>query len=139
MKRLIGLPGMVALACLLWPHLTMAQGFRYVEPEELLRQIQAKADIVVLDAQAEEKYAKAHIKGALGYAGTGQEVEDLDLPHSRPIVIYCDCDGEETSKYLATRLIKNGYKPENIFVLKGGWYKWLELGYPVEKGDQPQS
>ena len=54
--------------------------------------------------------------------------------YSRPLVIYCDCAGEEASKFLATRLIKNGYKQENIFILRGGWYKWLELGYPVEKG-----
>jgi len=76
--------------------------------------------------------------GAINVAGMAQ-IEDLDLPYSRPLVIYCDCEGEEASKFQATRLIKNGHKRENIFILRGGWYKWLELGYPVEKRNQPQS
>jgi rhodanese-related sulfurtransferase len=133
MKRVTRLLVVLALASLLGPHLTVAEQFRYMEPEELLKQIEAKADIVLLDARSAEEYAKAHIKGTLNYAGI--EVEGLDLPHSRPIVIYCDCDGGDSSMYLATRLIKNGYNPENIFVLRGGWYKWLELGYPVDKGN----
>ena len=61
---------MLTLTCLLGSHLALAQEFNYVEPEELLRQIEAKADIVLLDAQ-----------------------------------------------------------PAKI-----GWYRWMELGYPVEKG-----
>lgn len=138
MNRLTRLLGVLTLAALLWPHVTLAQEFRYMEPDELLRQIEAKADIVLLDAQPAKKYAEAHIKGAINVAGMAQ-IEDLDLPHSRPLVIYCDCAGEEASRFLATRLIKNGYKQENIFILRGGWYKWLELGYPVEKGNQPQS
>jgi len=139
-KQMNGLTRLLVVLTLLvfcGPHLTLAQGFRYVEPEYLLRQIEAKADIVLLDAQPVENYAKAHIRGAINIAGMAQ-IEDLDLPRSRPLVIYCDCAGEEASVFLAKRLIKNGYKQENIFILKGGWYKWLELGYPVEKGNQPQ-
>ncbi len=139
MNRLARLVAVLTLTGLLGPHLASAQEFNYVEPGELLRQIEIRADIVLLDAQSGEKYVKAHIKGALDYAGTGQEVEDLDLPHSRPIVVYCDCDGDEASKFLAKRLVNNGYTQENIFVLRGGWYRWLALGYPVEKGSHPQS
>jgi len=133
MHRVTRLLVVLALASLLWPHITMAEEFRSMEPEVLLGQIEAKADIVLLDARSAGDYAKAHIKGAQNYAGI--EVESIDLPHSRPIVIYCDCAGGDLSTYLAMRLIKNGYKPGNIFVLRGGWYKWLELGYPVDKGN----
>ena len=135
-RRIHGLArllGVLALVFLVGPHLAVAEEFRYIEPEELLRQIEAKADIVLLDAQPAKKYTEAHIRGAVNVAGMAQ-IEDLDLPYSRPLVIYCDCAGEEASKFLATRLIGNGYKQENIFILRGGWYKWLELGYPVEKG-----
>ena len=125
----------LTLSCLLGPHLTLAEEFRYIEPEELLRQIEAKADIVLLDAQPAKKYTEAHIRGAVNVAGMAQ-IEELDLPYSRPLVIYCDCAGEEASRFLAARLIKSGYKQENIFILRGGWYRWLELGYPVEKGNQ---
>ncbi len=134
MNRVTRLLSALTLAFLLWPNLTVAQQFLFMEPGELLKQIEAKSDVVLLDARSAEEYAKSHIKGALNY--TGVEVEGLDLPHSRPIVIYCGCNGEEMSVYLATRLIRNGYKPGNIFVLRGGWYKWLELRYPVDKGNQ---
>jgi len=135
MHGLLMLLGVLALASLLGPHLVLAQDFRYMEPAELLRQIEAKADIVLLDAQPAKKYAEAHIRGAINVAGPAQ-IEDLDLPYSRPLVIYCDCAGEEASRFLAARLLKSGYKQENIFILRGGWYRWLELGYPVEKGNQ---
>ena len=123
----------LTITWLLAPHLTLAQDFRFVEPEELLRRIEAKADIVLLDAQPAKKYAEAHIKGAINVAGLAQ-IEDLDLPYSRPLVIYCDCAGEEASRFLAKRLSEHGYKQENIFILKGGWHKWVALGYPIEKG-----
>ena len=125
--------GVLAVVFLVGPHLAVAEEFRYIEPQELLKQINANADIVLLDAQPAKKYAEAHIRGAVNVAGMAQ-IEDLDLPYSRPLVIYCDCAGEEASRFLAARLIKNGYKQENIFILRGGWYKWLELGYPIEKG-----
>ena len=135
MNRVARLLGALAFVSLLGSHLTMAEEFRYIEPQELLRQIEAKADIVLLDAQPAKKYAEAHIRGAVNVAGMAQ-VEDLDLPYSRPLIIYCDCAGEEASRFLAARLVKSGYKQGNIFILRGGWYKWLELGYPVEKGNQ---
>jgi len=135
MHGLLMLLGVLAVVSLLKPQLTVAEEFRYIEPQELLKQINANADIVLLDAQPAKKYAEAHIRGAVNVAGMAQ-IEDLDLPYSRPLVIYCDCAGEEASKFLATRLIGNGYKQENIFILRGGWYRWLELGYPVEKGNE---
>ena len=136
-KGLIMLLGALTLACLLGPHLTLAKEFRYVEPEELLRQIEAKADIVLLDAQPAKKHAEAHIRGAVNLAGMAR-IEDLDFPYSRPLIIYCDCEEEGASRFLAKRLIDNGYKQENILILKGGWHTWMELGYPVEKEKHPQ-
>ncbi len=137
MNRSTRLLGVLVLAFLLGPHFSVAEEFRYIEPEELLKQIEAKVDLVLIDAQPAKKYAEAHIKGAINIAGMAQ-IEDLDLPYSRPLVIYCDCAGEEASRFLAARLIKTGYKHENVFILKGGWNRWLQLGYPVEKGSQPQ-
>ncbi len=125
----------LSLTYLLMPHHALAEDFRFVQPEELLRQIEVKADILVLDAQPTKKYAEAHIKGAVNVTGTAQ-IEDLDLPHSRPLIIYCDCQGEEASRFLAKRLIEHGYKQENVFILKGGWHRWLEFGYPAEKGNE---
>ena len=133
MKALIRLLAVLSLACLMGPHLTLAEEFNYVGPEELFKQIEANIEIVLLDAQPAKKYAEAHIRGAINVAGMGQ-IKDLDLPRSRPFVIYCDCEAEEASQFLARQLIKNGYQQGNIFILKGGWYKWLELDYPVEKG-----
>jgi hypothetical protein len=35
---------------------------------------------------------------------------------------------------LAEKLIDAGYDPDNIKILRAGWFRWLELGYPTETG-----
>jgi 3-mercaptopyruvate sulfurtransferase SseA len=62
-----------------------------------------------------------------------QQIQE-SLPKDKMIVVYCDCPEEESAKFLAQVLIRAGHSPANIRVLKGGWYKWLELNYPIEKG-----
>jgi rhodanese-related sulfurtransferase len=105
--------------------------FQYVTPDELLKEIEAKADIVILDARDPDDYNKAHIKGAIKVVSPKQIQESLSK--DKMIVVYCDCAEEESAKFLAKALMRDGYPPANIRVLKGGWYKWLDLKYPVEK------
>jgi rhodanese-related sulfurtransferase len=107
------------------------EDFHYVMPEELLKEIEAKGDVVILDARDPDDYNKAHIKGAMKVVSPKQIQESL--PKNKMIVVYCDCGEEESAKFLAQALIRAGYPPGNIRVLKGGWYKWLDLGYLVEK------
>lgn len=107
------------------------EDFHYVMPEELLKEIEAKAHIAILDARDPDDYHKAHIKGAMEVVSPKQIQESL--PKDKMIVVYCDCGEEESAKFLAQTLIRAGYPPGNIRVLKGGWYKWLELNYPIEK------
>jgi rhodanese-related sulfurtransferase len=108
-----------------------AEDFHYVMPEELRKEIEAKADIAILDARDPDDYQKARIKGAMKVVSPKQVQETL--PKDKMIVVYCDCGEEESAKFLAQTLMRAGYPPGNIRVLKGGWYKWLDLGYPVEK------
>jgi rhodanese-related sulfurtransferase len=86
---------------------------------------------VILDARDPDDYNKAHIKGATKVVSPKQ-VQD-SLPKDQMTVVYCDCAEEESAKFLAQVLIRAGYPPGNIRLLKGGWYKWLDLGYPTEK------
>jgi rhodanese-related sulfurtransferase len=44
-------------------------------------------------------------------------------------VLYCACVGEEDSLDLAQKLNFAGFT--NTKVLEGGWFRWLELGYPT--------
>lgn len=31
-----------------------------------------------------------------------------------------------------------GYEVENVKVLRAGWFRWLELGYPTEKEEEEE-
>ncbi len=54
-----------------------------------------------------------------------------NLPKDKLLILYCGCAHEEDSSDVAMQLIKFDYK--KIMLLEGGWLRWVELGYPVEK------
>jgi rhodanese-related sulfurtransferase len=111
-----------------------AEEFAYIMPDELLRAIKNGADIVVVSNMDSDTYAKGHIKGAVNVLDVESGV-DPGLPRNKLLVVYCGCDDEEGSKMLAQKLVADlSYRRSNIRILKGGWFKWVELGYPVEKG-----
>ena len=104
-----------------------------VSVEELKRQMDEGADMVVVDTLYPYWYRKGHIKGAINFPWAETLREPTVLPRDKLLVFYCDCACEETSADVAEQLARDwGYK--NIKVLKGGWVEWVKLGYPTEKG-----
>ncbi len=103
-----------------------------VKPEELKALIDAKADIVVVDAQPKSAYDAGHIPTAVNLPWDMKIKSAGGLPKDKVLVIYCACTHEEDAGDIGMQLITNfGYK--NIMLLDGGWIKWVELGYPQEK------
>jgi rhodanese-related sulfurtransferase len=48
------------------------------------------------------------------------------------LILYCACSHEEDSTDVAEKLMREfGYN--SIKVLEGGWLRWVELNYPIEK------
>ena len=103
--------------------------------EELKKLMDEGADIVVVDTLYPYWYKRGHIKGAINFPWAETIKEPTVLPRTKLVVLYCDCECEETSADVGEQLIKDwGYK--NVKVLKGGWAEWLKFGYPTEKGSK---
>ena len=117
------------------PSLLLAQEFPEVTPAELKEMIESKADIVILDNQPKAGYDAGHIPGAISFPWVKEIKSAVTLPHDKPLILYCACDAEEDAIHMAALLLE-GFMYTNVKVLKGGWLKWVELGYPVEKKEK---
>lgn len=105
-----------------------------IEPEELQALMESGADIIVVDNQPAESYEQEHIAGAVSFPWAAQIPSPKDLSKKTLLVLYCGCAAEEDSADVAMQLVKRGYS--KLMLLNGGWLRWVELGYPTEKGGE---
>ena len=111
------------------------EGYTYVPdfmpPDELRQKIKAHAaDVVIVDTAAPAIWEDEHIVGAVNYPWVHELELPVKLPRDKTLVIYCACKDHEDSTDMAKKLSQVGYL--NVKVLKGGWFKWLDLGYETE-------
>jgi rhodanese-related sulfurtransferase len=105
-----------------------------IPPEELLALIEGEADLVVVDNQPKGAYDLGHVPGAINFPWAMEIKDPGDLPKDKLLVLYCACQHEEDSTFIAMELInKFGY--DKVMLLDGGWLKWTELELPVEEGE----
>jgi 3-mercaptopyruvate sulfurtransferase SseA len=104
-----------------------------IKPEEVKKLIESKkTDFVIVDTQPKGVYDTGHIKGAINFPWAPELKSPGKLPKNKMLLLYCDCAHEEDSIDTATQLMEKwGYT--NLKVIEGGWSKWQELGYPVDK------
>ena len=135
------------------PIAASAAEIRYIKAEELKRLIESNdSTILVVDVQPKVAYELGHIKGSVNFPWTMNIDGPANLPRDKTLILYCDCgptvdssdilhglteksgfcSADDDSTDVADQLMtKFGY--ENIKVLEGGWSRWIQLGYPVEK------
>ena len=111
-----------------------AAELQQVKPEELKKMIESnKTDFLVVDAQPLGAYDAGHVKGAINFPWAPEIGNPTrKLPKDKLLIIYCDCGHEEDATDTATQLMEK-WKYTNIKLLEGGWSKWQELGYPIDK------
>ena len=110
-----------------------AEELDHVKPQALKQMIESgDKSILVVDVQPKGVYDLGHIKGAINFPWEQNLKSDGELPKDKTLVLYCDCGHEEDSLDTAAQL-KDKWGFTKIKVLEGGWSKWQELGYPVEK------
>ena len=124
-----------------------------IGPEELKKLIENNdPSILIVDNQPKGVYDLGHIKGAINFPWAMDIKSPGELPMDKMLILYCDCahaevstgilgqstsnpdscSADDDSTDVANQLmIKFGYK--NIRILEGGWSKWQQLGYPIEK------
>lgn len=123
----------LAVVMVIAPLIASAQEVQRIKPEELKKLIESKADIMVVDNQPKGAYDMEHIPGAINFPWAIQIKVPVNLPRNKVLILYCACAHEEDSTDVADKLMKEfGYN--NIKVLEGGWLRWVELGFPIEKG-----
>lgn len=89
---------------------------------------------IFIDARSRAEYNEAHITGAVSIPtnATPEEINDLkNKLKGKILVTYCHGIGCHLSDKVAYKLFDMGYR--NIAIFFGGWNKWNEYNYPIEK------
>ena len=136
MKKLITSVSVLGISALILTAIlssASAQEIPRIEPEELKKLIDSKdPNILVVDTQPKGAYDLGHVKGAINFPWAPELKSPGKLPKNKTLVLYCDCAHEEDSMDTATQL-KQKWGYTNLKLLEGGWSKWQELGYPIDK------
>jgi len=96
-------------------------------------------DVVVIDAQGDGGYDKAHLPGAIDFAldDVPAKASETITSVDQRVLVYCtdeECLGAE---FVGTQLVEAGYS--NVGRFPGGVDGWLEAGQPVETGESSLS
>jgi rhodanese-related sulfurtransferase len=140
MKKMKNIAGILTCACLLVLVSLIAfaqdespsQSFPGIKCEELKKMIESKAaDFLVVSNDPQESFEEGHIPGAVSLPWADTLKIPVVLPRNKTLILYCSCSHEEDSSDMAAKLARFGYR--NVKVLEGGFLKWSELKYPIEK------
>ena len=100
-------------------------------PEDVKRKQEAGESFHFVDVREDNEWQKGHAAGAI-HLGKGiieRDIEKAIPDHDAEIILYCG--GGFRSALAADALQNMGYK--KVISMDGGWSRWRELGYPVEK------
>ncbi len=110
----------------------------FMAPEDLKKAIeQHSTDIVIVDTSATPVWEDEHIKGAISFPYSKNITAPIPLPRDKTLVIYCACKDHEDSTDVARQLSLLGYR--KVKVLRGGWFKWVDLKYPTASKDDEKA
>lgn len=107
----------------------------FMTPEQLKKHIDEHSDgVVIVDTAATLIWEESHIPGAISFPWAPNISLPVPLPRDKMLVLYCACKDHEDSADMAKKLSHLGY--QNVKVLKGGWFKWLDLEYKTVSKDE---
>lgn len=110
----------------------------FMSPEELLKDINEHSpNVVIVDTAATAVWEDEHIPGAVSFPYNANIKAPVALPRDKTLVIYCACKDHEDSSDVARQLSLLGYR--NVKVLRGGWFKWLDLKYKTASKDDEKA
>lgn len=109
----------------------------FMPPDELKKLIdQHSTDVVIVDTAAAPIWEDEHIPGAVNFPYSKNITAPVPLPREKTLVIYCACKDHEDSTDVARQLSLLGYR--KVKVLKGGWFKWLDLKYKTMSKEEEE-
>lgn len=97
-----------------------------------LREAIADPVVVVIDAQGDGGFDRAHIAGALDFdiEDAAGQAASIALDHDTPIVLYCTDQRCLGSEFVGTQLVEAGYTDVRRF--PGGVAEWADADLPVD-------
>ncbi|WP_321396645.1 c-type cytochrome [Emcibacter sp.] len=114
------------------PDFVLSDG-KYVSSADLDAALKAKKRMVLLDTRVASVWQRVHIEGSIPipyYSDFDALVKDL--PKDVMIVAYCSCP-RAAADHVIGKLQERGYS--KTAVLWEGIFGWMNLGYPVMRGD----
>lgn len=108
----------------------------FITPEEVKKLTDEGTDkILLVDNGPAEAFEEEHIPGAVNFPWVQAIRPPIKLPHNKMLILYCPCGpGDADSVDMSKKLKRFGYF--NTKVMEGGYFKWLDLGYPVASKDK---
>jgi Rhodanese-related sulfurtransferase len=122
-----------------------------ITPEELLSKIKSNENVTIVDVRPFSKYVREHIPKAIwfyvwdltrheenlpSYLKSEEELAKVlsknGIDSDAETVVYCDLFSVTNASYFYFVLKYLGH--EKVKVLEGGFERWVELQYPLEKG-----
>ncbi len=103
-----------------------------LEPEELKRQLDAGADVFIVDLRhpLELLPDPFTLPGAVHLSPEALAARHHEIPRDRDVVLYCTCPSEATAAKTAMELHKLGI--DRVRPLRGGFDEWKRLGFPLD-------
>ena len=106
----------------------------YIKVDDVKKQLDRHATMIVIDARPPSDYARMHIAGAISVPFYEVEAYAKQLPKDRYVLSYCGCPHAESGKVRdALRVL--GYP--RTAVIDEGLLAWRDRGYPVRGGPKP--
>ncbi len=107
-----------------------------ISPMALLKKLQAKEDLLLIDVREHAEFEAGHIPGAhliprgiieaAADPSYSKHVPELAAARDRPVVVYCATSGR--SAMAAAVLQMMGFR--NVLNLDGGYTRWVDEGMP---------
>jgi len=139
---LLGGAGLLFAGWLAWKYLDRWRFLRRlriarVTPEELRRQLDAGAKVMVVDLRGsvERQVDAVKLPGALQMSPDEVERRHAEIPRDRDLVLYCNCPSEAAAASVALLLKQRGLT--RVRPLEGGLDGWRARGYPLEAIQPP--
>lgn len=101
--------------------------FRSITPQEAMRMLQSRDDIIFLDVRTPKERSRGYIPGSQLVAFNDIAMGKVPLPKEKPILLVCAVGGR--SYFAGQVLSKKGYK--EVYNLSGGVKKWYQSGLPL--------
>lgn len=114
------------------------QGPNFITPQDVKKLMDSGSkNFVLVDNSPAEAFAEEHIVGAVNLPWEQNITHPVDLPRNKMLILYCPCGpGDADSVDMSKKLRRIGYFKTKV--MAGGYFKWLDLHYPIYSKDKTQ-